>query len=256
MTTEKILDKLQKIKAHAESAAAIGSEAEAQAFAEMLNRLLVEHKLEMSDLEFERQDATNPVDQALINFSDEGVKVRRTRVSWIEKLASLVARNHCCRILVHPGSSNITLVGRREDRAVAEYMIVTLVRATESMSKKEHQKYCWQVYQRDGNCSAARGFKEAFITGFIRRLFDRFEEIKRQRESETNTSTGLMRISKDDAAAEAFVEALKPKKATALARLEVNNGEGYRRGVKAADSVNLKANAIGSTNTTPRAALK
>jgi 1,6-anhydro-N-acetylmuramate kinase len=50
MTQEKILEKLGKIKAHMESAQEIGNEAEAQAFASMLQNLLTKHKLEMTDI--------------------------------------------------------------------------------------------------------------------------------------------------------------------------------------------------------------
>jgi hypothetical protein len=52
MTQEKILDKLGKIKAHMESAQEIGNEAEAQAFAAMLQSLLLKHKLEMTDIQY------------------------------------------------------------------------------------------------------------------------------------------------------------------------------------------------------------
>ena len=40
MADVKILDKIKKLHLHAESAKAIGSEAEAQAFAGMVNKLL------------------------------------------------------------------------------------------------------------------------------------------------------------------------------------------------------------------------
>ena len=51
----------------AEGAKAIGSEAEAQAFAEMLQKLLMDHKLEMTDLEFEEMEKEQPVERHMID---------------------------------------------------------------------------------------------------------------------------------------------------------------------------------------------
>jgi hypothetical protein len=252
MTQEdKLLDKLQKLKRMAESAAAIGSEAEAQAFSDMLQKLLLDHDLQMTDLDFERMEAEQPIEDQWVDFSKHGVKVRRTRVAWMERLASMIARANFCRILITSGTSNFWLVGRREHRAVAEYMIVTLTRAIMDISKKEHSKYCWEVYKSDGNCAAARGFKDAFITGFLVRLFDRLEA--RKRTAGQSTSTALMRINKEDAAVEANIEARREsgdfRKMHSLQLTAPSNREGVRRGRAAADQVNLDGRAVENTST-------
>jgi len=61
MTQEKILEKLGKIKAHMESAKEIGNEEEAQAFAAMLQNLLLKHKLEMTDVQYAREMQDEPI---------------------------------------------------------------------------------------------------------------------------------------------------------------------------------------------------
>ena len=123
---EKILEKLQKIKAHAESAEKIGSQAEAEAFAAMFQQLLLKHKISATEVEVEQLERDEPVDKFQVDWQD--IRVRSTRIAWIERLAGIVARAYFCRILVHPRSSNITIVGRKSDAAIAEYMLVTLVR--------------------------------------------------------------------------------------------------------------------------------
>jgi len=240
MTTDKVLDKLKKIQAHAESAAKIGNEAEAQAFAEMLQRMLTAHKLEMTDLEFEVMEKTEPVVRKGVDYQDVGHK--KSRVAWRENLASMIARAHFCRILVTPGSSRITLVGKANDIAVAEFMIVTLTRAADGITKSEHQKYCWEVYKRDGNCSAARGFKESFMTAFLSRLQQRFADLRREI---VNTSTALVRVNTADKAVDEYLKNSDVKKASGLARMEAHNGEGYRRGVAKANSMDLTGKAVG-----------
>lgn len=246
VTQDKLLDKLQKLKNMAEGAKAIGSEAEAQAFADMLQRLLLEHDLSMTDLEFERMEQEEPVGDSYVDFKRYDIKEKKTRTAWMERLASMVARANFCRILVQAGSSNFWLVGRREHRAVAEYMIVTLTRAVMDISKHEHSAYSWECYKRDGNCQAARGFKDAFITAFLLRLFERLEA--RKQTTGASTDTGLMRINREDAAVENEMKRRKEAKETGrvngLRVAAPSNREGVRRGRQAADKINLDGKAI------------
>jgi hypothetical protein len=260
---DRLLDKLQKIKAMAEGAKVIGSEAEAQAFADMLNRLLTEHKLEMSDLEFEKLDEAEPVERETLHetmarekrLREAGVRTRKVRVDWMERLASTIARAHHCRIIVLPGSSMVSLVGRRSDRAVAEYMIVTLTRAAEGLAEKELGKYRWEVYKRDGKTEAAAGFKRAFLRSFVLRLMERFDELRRQRTEASDGSMALMRIDHEQKAADDFMQKLRDDKATqsapGLRRQVEHHGEGVRRGRTMADGVGLEGKAI-ETNATNR----
>lgn len=260
---DRLLEKLLKIKAMAEGAAAIKSEAEAQAFADMLNALLHKHKLEMSDLEFADLEKTEPVERDTWNdynkrvtlMHDAGVRHRKIRVDWMERLASAIARAHCCRIIVVASSSVVQLVGRRSDRAVAEYMIITLTRAAQDLAKKEHGKYSWEIYQRDGNCRAANGFKAAFLRSFVLRLIERFDELKRQRtEGNTSTSTALVRIDREQKAADDFMKNLQDAKdvrdAPGLRRHVEYHGEGVQRGRRLAEGVDLGGKAIESSGTT------
>ena len=251
MTHEKLLDKLQKLKAHADSAAAIGSEAEAQAFAEKLQRMLLEHDLSMSDLDFKKLEVDDPVDREFVDLGKHGLDVKKNRVEWMEKLAAMIARANFCRILVTPGTSNFWLVGRKEHRAVAEFMIVTLTRALQDIAKKEHAKYSWEVYKKHKSTRLARGFKESFITGFLFRLFQRLEERKKQ--AEGSTSTALMRVNREDRAVDDYITNAQklPKgddqrlmKMRGLAKPELKSQEGIKRGIKAADDVNLDPRAI------------
>ncbi len=254
---DRILDKLRKIKAMADGAAAINSEAEAQAFTDMLNKLLVDHKLEMSDVEFADLEREEPVErdswqdyrQRVDVMKKAGVKHRKTRVDWMERLASAIARAHMCRIIVVPASSCVQLVGRRSDKAVAEYMIVTLTRAAQDLATKEHGRYSWEIYKRDGNCQAANGFKAAFLRSFVMRLIDRFDELKRKRtEGDASTSMALVRIDREQAAVDDFMKkALESKglvNCNSLRRQVEHHGEGVRRGKKLADNVDLGGKAI------------
>jgi hypothetical protein len=56
-----LIDRLQKLIAHERSSRDIGNTAEAEAFAVKIQTMLTQHKLTMSDVEFEAQDATDPI---------------------------------------------------------------------------------------------------------------------------------------------------------------------------------------------------
>lgn len=246
---EKIVDKVTKLKAMAESAEAIGNEAEAEAFAAMYQRLMLQHKIEMSDLEVERLDVEEPVQKHRIDYTKyPDIELRKARIAWIERLASVVADAHFCRILVYPGSSRITLVGRKSDAAVAEYMFITLQRAVESLSSKAEQKYRWEVYKRDGNCRAARGYKGSFTQAFVMRLSERYSELRAEIVGDGG-SMALVRVNTAHAALADFFNSSKFKTSTALRRQSDYHGIGARDGRRAADDINLKGKAVDAGTT-------
>ena len=240
---EKILEKLQKIKAHAESAEKIGSQAEAEAFAAMFQQLLLKHKISATEVEVEQLERDEPVDKFQVDWQD--IRVRSTRIAWIERLAGIVARAYFCRILVHPRSSNITIVGRKSDAAIAEYMLVTLVRAAQKIAAREFGV----VYRR--NPFEATGFKASFLKSFTIRMAERFEE--ELRAPEANTNTALVRINRAEAAVNDFMGQFKKKASIVRGARHDANALGWRRGREIANAVNLHGTALEGGNTQNKA---
>lgn len=253
MTLDKVLDKLGKLKAHMESAKEIGNEEEAQAFAGMLQSLLAKHKLEMSDLTYSSHLQDEPVamygvgeaviwqnGQRVLNGFPE-VKVKKTRVAWCERLCSVIANAHSCKMVVATGSSFLYLVGRKSDVAVAEYLFITMQRFAEKMAEKEYVKYFYECREL-GFVEQARGFKSAWLVGFINRLYERFEDEKAKLASQY-AGTALVRLNREALAVKEYVDK-NTKPANGVTGRQSDCGEGYRRGKKAADGLNLKANAM------------
>jgi len=251
MTKERLLDKLAKIKAHAESAEKIGNEEEAHAFATMLQRMLHQNKLEMTDIKFEELDTDEPISEHRIDYlSYPDIELKSARCQWMEQLASIIARAHFCRILVHRGSSRITLVGRQSDAAVAEYMFVTLIRATKRLATKAHGKFYREVLKRDGHTRAASGYKASYIKAFINRLAQRYEE--EQNRTVESSSMALVRVRKSDKAVSDYMDELNCREAAALSRNLNFNNDGAQAGRAAADNINLKLNGIAGKASSPR----
>jgi hypothetical protein len=269
MTTEnqheKLLDKLRKLKAHQESAEKIKSVEEAQAFGEMIQRLVLKHNLSMSDIEFEQHEKDEPIGEQWINWEAQGLKTKSMRIEWEESLASIVARAHFCRILISHSSNRICLVGRKSDAEVAEYVLVTLRRAAKSLAYLAQSQFVKEnkasascqvclrtkddhVFEshpfRKTESTKHHGFKNSFLNGFVTRLSERFRQT---REDVTSSSTALVRVNRVEQALKDHMSQYGSAKMVRGARRDVNY-EGLLRGRKAADDVNLTANAIKSGN--------
>jgi len=239
---EKVIDKLRKLKAHADSAEKIGSREEAEAFAARFQQLLLKHKLEISDIEMEEEEAAEPVAEHWVDYRKYASKAEPIptgrRVIWMEHLAGIVARAHFCRILVVKNSTRIVLVGRKSDVEVAEFMLVTLVRTAVRLVRKEYT-----VARRENPHADMKGFNVSFLEAFIARLNERFNEGRRT--AAASTSTALVRINRAEAAVVQYMERYS-KPASSLNHSEMYNSEGRRRGRAMADSVSLKSNAVRS----------
>lgn len=106
----------------------------------------------------------------------------------------------------------------------------------------ETATYRWQAYKRDGSTAAARGFKKAFVQGFIIRLAERLEETQRDVVNESG-STALIRINKMQKDLDDFMK--KQEVHMGLSRVrEALHPEGRRRGQAAADRINLGTKAV------------
>jgi hypothetical protein len=250
---ERVIDKLKKLRAMAESAERIGSEAEAQAFAAMAQEMLANHKIEMSELELETLDAEEPVMRFEIDYSqDPDFEFKKRRIEWSEKLAGIIAHAHFCQIIVHWGGNTVSLVGRRSDVEVSEFMIITLTRILRRMTNKAYADYYNKCLKEDGHPRRARGYKEGYLKGFIIRLAERYDAEKR---AMTQQSTALVRLNNAASQVEDFMKELRErgetKNAHALATRDRVSRVGYFDGRSAAEKVQLRSNAVGAGDQQP-----
>lgn len=259
-TQDRILEKLAKLRAHAESAAAIGSTAEAETFAAMFQKLLVDHKLEMSDVEFVNLDKEEPVDRHYIDYSQyPEVDIKSRRTAWIEDLAMIISHAHFCSILVHRNTSRITLVGRKTDCQVAEYMLMTLIRTADKLADQEYATFTTAAVKKCARCgrskndpshpvahefkpnwAKARGFRPAFLKSFIQHLGARY----RAEQSARSTGQALVRINQSHEAVKSWMTDNKIKTSSEISGYTAFNRHGVKRGREVADTVNLRADAL------------
>lgn len=255
MADEKILEKLAKIKAHADSAKQIGNEAEAQAFAAMLQSLLLKHKLEMTDVQYAAEMKEEPIveqraeriykggKQVYKDFPD--VEVVHRRRAWAEDLAAFIAESYASKILVSDGWSVITFVGHKSNVQIAEYLFLTLLRAADKMSEKAAKTF--RAAKRNENGGAGmtpRGYRESWLEGFVTRIAQRLREEREAFGKVGAQCTALVRVNKEAVAVASFIEENYQKKAKALTVRRGYNRDGYEHGKQAANQVNIKNNAV------------
>ena len=144
---DEIINKLAKILKHQESARAIGSIAEAEAFASRIQEILTKHKLEMSDIQFVEQEFAEPIASECLAPDDLGIKSESRRVLWQENLAYSIARSNDCRTLISNHSNYAFFVGRKTDREICisllRYFLGLIIEMSEKValeSKDAEQK--------------------------------------------------------------------------------------------------------------------
>lgn len=130
-----IIEKLQKLINHERSARDIGSAAEAETFAGHIQKLLTEHKLSMSEVEFEAQDIADPIGETMLHGAKANLPV------WKMYLAKSIAESLFCRNLGFKKSSSVSFIGRKSDCQTCADMYTYLVGLAKSLCKKDADAY-------------------------------------------------------------------------------------------------------------------
>jgi len=240
----KILLTLKKLKAHEESAHKIGSEAEAQVFAKKIQTLLLQYKLEMSDIEYAKEKEQNPIEKEGIDFSSYGIKVTSKRCAWTERLASIIAEHNACRTLVLRKSNKIFLVGRDPGRSVANYLIGTLTRFCQEQADWYYKKL-YYIAKKQGQTEKLKGFKSGFYLGFVDKIRERLKEAATPFKRAENCSA-LMRIKSEADEVTNFVNGTFRRINSISGRQ--GSSAGFKSGQQIGAKANINSNGLNSGN--------
>lgn len=245
MTQDKILDKLSKLRASAEGEAKLGNAEAAEAFASMINSMLLKHELSMEDVPMGGVVKDEPIVELMVDLKAHGVKDVGSRIGWQEALARIVADAHLCRFLVTTGTNWITFVGTKEHATVAAYAYGVLCSAADRMSMAARAE--WWKRECGGKHLASGNFRAGWIHGFVGRIAERFAAARKAEVKATgNESQALVRLSGALARAAAHVAENYKKKAPSTS-MKGGNREGYREGRAAADSMKIGQRGIGNS---------
>lgn len=238
---EKLIERIRKLYAKAESAKAIGSEAEAAAFYAGVQKMLLKHKLDAAILTFEEKERVDPLEREWVDWKVYGVDQKRKRIAWIENLAASVAAAHFCRMVVMSKTNNIMLVGRSTDRQVATFVLGRLVRQGEELAEAGYWRERYKS-QKQGHYTTG-GYKSAFLYGYVQRIKERYAEVQRAQLAEPGTAL-VIRKSMDEVTK--YMSEMSGLRNSRRPTDRVGNNEGARaQGREAGSKANLRADGLG-----------
>jgi hypothetical protein len=249
---QKLLDRIRKLHAKAESAKAIGNEAEALAFAGAVQKMLAKYRLSLDDLAMEELDRNEPIESEW-NF-DEPIK---KRALWYESLAHVVARAHFVRVFFSTrGGAHLYLVGRATDRKIAAFVIHTLARTADELSDTAARKFRKAQRRSVGATTFEnRNYRTAWLNGFVERIAERYREetanIEREQTASGGTSLVLVQrnaLAQIDAHIQAHVQLSNRRSRSRGERRAGYSASqaGRRDGRDAANSVNIRGTGLGA----------
>lgn len=242
-TKESILDRIKKLKTMQDSAQEIGSTAEAAAFAAKVQKLLLEHKIEMFEVENFSTEDDIQIDREEFDVSGAGLK-RSKRVSyWFSALAHDVCFYNGCRSVSMIGDNNITILGTKESRQVVSYILSVLARFGKETCDKEYVK-AFHLAKRNNDVKFVRGFNKAFLTAYVHTIRDRLHKAQ-QAQLEAVGDRGLIVVNAEKQAVQLFLDGMDTvTKETPRTAADDYNAIGARAGEQAGNSVSLTGHGL------------
>lgn len=210
----KVLDRLKKLRAHAQSAHELKSQEEAASFANMVQAMIVKHNIDQSELdslEQEEELKLNPMKEIPMDWKF-GHK-HRQRKAWLENLAMYVAHAHFCDILISQQRFYVFFCGREVQAQMASDIFVKLATTAEKLAQAEYFKHYHEVRGNSAYASI-KGFKPAYLEAFVSRLGKRYRDKMDELQNDINASAGAMVLFKSEKQQlkEFIEELLSPKK--------------------------------------------
>lgn len=246
------IERLRKLIAHEQSARSIGSVAEAETFATRIQEILTRHKLSMSEVDCEREDASNPIGETSSTIKTASLDI------WIEILAEAVAISLYCRSIWYSGSGSTKaracFVGREADRGTAASLFNYLyalgldlaasaaVRATNSPNIQS-QRILFRNAGREQEFSKVlnrimRRWKRDYLRGYAVALYKRLTRNKRDMETEAGAGATALVLRDQEAITEYCHQVLNVTERPGRARKPAF-GNAFASGYKAGNEINI-----------------
>lgn len=235
MTSEKMHDKLRKLKAMADSAKKIGNEAEAQAFAEMLTKLMAAHNVEFTDVEWERE---KQVEATKLVFKTGKKKL----YPWEICLARIIAHGNFCEMIIY-GNLGFQFVGFQNAVEATLETMKYLHPAAKRIAQAEYDKKYNALYAAKMNCEILRGYRKDFLLGFVDRLKERYDELAEKLRS-ASAGCAMIRLTDAFVIAKKAVQEMKGLKQVQTRIPVTANRFAYAEGRAKANEMNVGGPAL------------
>lgn len=247
----KLVQRIQKLHAMAESARDVGSLAEADSFMSAVHKTLAAYNLDTSVLTIDMKDAADPLGQDAVLGAQ--LRHKDKPLGWAQDLAGHVARAHNCAHLISTTSSYVFFYGRASNRGVAVKMFKYLRDMAERLGQ---EAYVTEAYRRRRTGEGERGsasWRFNWMEGFVEEIGRRYQTMRQRVESDKGMGLVLVSVRKEardyshevnqKAWDEAKAKKLKWKSKETLAA-QFYNEAARNNGAETARNVNLSPNAV------------
>lgn len=244
---ERIIDRIQKLYAKAESTANLGNEAEAMVFIKKVDEMLAKHKLEKSVLTFNQREEADPLGKTYAHG-----KGKKRRVAWIEDLSIYVSGAYHCKIIVITGSDSFFIIGRKTDREIAGYVITKLVNFLSEECKRQHSAMRYKLYhENDGDMTGAHGFKASFFRAAVQRIRQRLDELKQEHVHDTK-QYAIMVTQSEVEVKDWLKSNMETQSVNVVRGSKGGNAAGYAAGVSAGNRADISGRGVHAGGSGPK----
>jgi hypothetical protein len=194
---DKIIQRAQKLKKMADSALAVGSLAEAEAFMEGLNKTLAFHNLDASVLTLDLKDKYDPMVRMGVPSTAETYK--RGTEQWARDLTSAVAQAHFCAYLVGAAGNYVYFYGRKSNVETAVKIFVYLRDMALRLGTAAYLKEEQRLHKVNGTAAGAAQYKWNWFQGFSSEVASRYKAMRARVESDSGMALVLVGVRKEAA---------------------------------------------------------
>lgn len=259
MTDEKnkLYARIIKMYRKYESLMAMGNVDEAMQFMAGVQKTLQANDLEMSEVEYHEMQKDQPIKMHAVDMKKYGLG-KQKMVKWQVPIIGTCAEAHMCQVILIGKTNDFFIIGRREHRQVAEFMITTLLRFAEKTSSAQYVKRFYELKEL-GDVTLARGYRKGWLTGFSMQVATRYDAMAKELAAPPVNTPGnaLIRLSGEMAmvkkAAEEISEKLGTEQKDANLSSHDANVIGLMDGDKAGKEIKLKQTGLSAGQAAARA---
>lgn len=173
---DKVIEKIQKLKALYENAKEINSEGEAANAAYLMQKLLAEYNLTIDEV-----DEHNKPSNEVMNEDVSGYTYRSIGGVWEMKLYVVLSRWNFCRILKRGTKNNLVIIGRKDNVEMVKWLKSMLGDRYVAMSKDRYKEY---VASNPFKVMTKEAYQRNYLLGCVIGLNEKLEEEHRREKQE------------------------------------------------------------------------
>lgn len=184
----KIIETIEKLMRHSESAKSIGSIAEAEAFAVQARKLMTEHKVEMHEINLTGELEGEQVEQCEVFATDFGQRsLSKIAVNQL-KVATALAPAYYCLAVGLRGCNNLVVFGLKSDRERFVQALDAILATAAALCQRD----------LDGAYNAGRNFRASWYHGFAIGLHEKVQsELAREKQESSSTALVVIKSAMD-----------------------------------------------------------